>query len=249
MRLAFGLLATLFVLFVVPALAALAWWSAVDRPSSWSGADWSSSGVLPPPRRGGEAVVYVMAARTGGLKGALAVHSWIVTKRQSEGAYTRYDKVAWGSPVRRNIRPADGRWYSNEPWIVRAVRGDAAENAIPRIEQAVARYPHAGNGGYRVWPGPNSNSFVAHVLNAVPELDARLPSNATGRDFHPGWASAGWSGTTFYATLGGYAGFAFRPAALELHFLGLVAGLDLPAATVDIPAFGSWSWRVDRAAR
>ena len=36
---------------------------------------------------------------------------------------------------------------------------------------------------YRIWPGPNSNSFVAHVLREVPELGTTLPPNATGRDF------------------------------------------------------------------
>ena len=56
-----------------------------------------------------------MAARTGGLKGAFSVHTWIVIKKAGAKAYERYDKVGWGMPIRRNAYPADGRWYSNVP--------------------------------------------------------------------------------------------------------------------------------------
>jgi hypothetical protein len=244
MRFLRRLLAAFLVIFILPTLAAIGWWSVVDRPGSWRNADWSSAGVLPRAEADAEAAVYVMAARTGGLKGALAVHSWLVTKAAGSSDYVRYDKVSWGSHIRRNIRPADGRWYSNEPWIVHAVHGAEAERAIPRIEAAVAAYPYSGVGGYRVWPGPNSNSFVAHVLREVPELGARLPGNATGRDYAPGIFAAGLTPSgDVYATLGGYAGFSAGPASgLELQFLGVVAGLDFAQPGIKIPGFGTWSW-------
>ena len=38
-------------------------------------------------------------------------------------------------------------------------------------------------GDYRIWPGPNSNSFTAAILRAVPELGVSLPANAIGRDY------------------------------------------------------------------
>ncbi len=66
-------IALVAVLFVLPALATVAWWTFVDRPASWSAADWSSAGVLPPVDADRDAAVYVLAARTGGLKGALSV--------------------------------------------------------------------------------------------------------------------------------------------------------------------------------
>ena len=177
------LILVVLVCFVVPALASLGVRAAGSQPGSWRTADWSSAGILPAATETREAAVYVMAARTGGLKGGLAVHSWIVTKQAGSTSYTRYDKVGWGNPVRINGYPADGRWYSNEPRILLAVIGERAARLVPKIEAAVASYPHADRGGYSIWPGPNSNSFVAHVLRSVPELGIALPPEAVGRDY------------------------------------------------------------------
>ena len=123
-----------FLCFVTPSLASLGVQAAGSQPGSWHSADWSSSGLLPLAADDGDAAIYVMAARTGGLKGALAVHSWVVTKEAGSERYTRYDKVGWGSPIRVNAYAADGRWYSNTPDILLALHGDEAARLIPRIE-------------------------------------------------------------------------------------------------------------------
>lgn len=233
-------LAFLLIVFILPALANIGWWYVKERPSSWRQADWSSSGLLPEADVDDGAAVYVLAARTGGLKGALAVHSWIVTKKAGASSYDRYDKVGWGAPIRRNSYPADGRWYSNDPFTVRVVKGKEAERLIPEVEAAIANYPYSHNGDYRIWPGPNSNSFVAHVVRTVPEL-GDMPPNATGRDFWPGVVSAGWSPVTgdLHATIYGLAGFtAGLTSGLELHFMGLVAGVDIMRPALKIPAWG-----------
>jgi len=243
MRLMKFLVLFVLLVFVTPALATAGWWMLKERPGSWNSADWSSSHLLKVAAEDPDPVVYVMAARTGGLKGAFSVHSWIVLKRAKAATYDRYDKVGWGSPIRRNSRPADGRWYSNEPYIVHELRGQAAERAIPRVEAAIASYPFANHGDYHVWPGPNSNSFVAHVVRSVPELGT-MPPNATGRDFAAGLGSVGWSSETwdFHATLHGLAGVSIGyTSGIELHFMGLVAGLDLARPALKIPAYGRWS--------
>lgn len=229
------------VVFLLPALATAAWWSVQERPGSWRTADWSSSGVLPPAAANPDAAIYVMAARTGGLKGAFSVHSWIVVKRAGADRYERYDKVGWGSPIRRDGYPADANWYSNRPQIVHAVLGTKAETLIPSVDAAISGYPYAARGGYRIWPGPNSNSFVAHVLAAVPAIGGPLPPNATGRDFAPGLASVRLTAdaSDLHVTLGGYAGFAVgRHSGLEIHFMGLVAGLDFLRPAIKVPALG-----------
>ena len=229
------------IIFILPALATLGWWSLVDRPSSYRSADWSSAGILPPAHTTPEAAVYLFAARTGGLKGAFSVHSWIVLKRAGAANYERYDKVGWGSPVRHNAYVADSRWYSNTPEIIHAVRGAAAEALIPQFEAAIAAYPFSKRGGYRIWPGPNSNSFVAHLLRAVPAFGGRMPPNATGRDYAPGVASLDWSpeGLDLHFTLGGFVGFAAGwSSGLEIHLAGLVAGIDLARPALKIPALG-----------
>ena len=240
MRLVKAFVLFIGAVFIAPALGTLAWWQLQDRPASWRAADWSASGVLRRAESDQDAAIYVMAARTGGLKGAFSVHSWLVFKQAGPTQYVRYDKVGWGMPVRRNAYAADGRWYSNIPVVVHEVRGSRAQALIPRIEEAITRYPHGANGGYRLWPGPNSNSFVAHVLRSVPELGASMPPNAIGRDYAPGPASLTWlPGGGVHATLGGLVGFAAgRGPGVELHFLGLVAGIDLVRPALKIPALG-----------
>ena len=131
------------VLFLLPSMASAAWWAVQERPQGWRSASWRSSGLLPatPPRN--EASILVLAARTGGMKGALALHSWIVIKKPGAETYDRYDKVGWGTPVRRNAYDADGLWYSNRPFVVGSVTGEEARRLIPEVEAAIAAYPHS----------------------------------------------------------------------------------------------------------
>ena len=47
------------------------------------------------------------------------------------------------------------------------LRGEKAEAAIPKIRQAAADYPYRDSsraGDSRMWPGPNSNTFVSFIL-------------------------------------------------------------------------------------
>lgn len=222
-------------------MASAAWWAVQERPQGWRAASWRSSGLLPgkPPRD--EASIMVLAARTGGMKGALALHSWIVIKKPGMDNYERYDKVGWGNPVRRNAYDADGLWYSNRPFVVGSVTGEEARRLIPQVEAAIAAYPHSRPGGYTIWPGPNSNSFVAHVLAAVPALGFDLPPNAVGRDYRPGVFALDIApdGRDLHFTFGGYAGFAAGlRSGLELHFMGLVAGVDIARPALKLPGFG-----------
>ncbi len=240
LRLARRLLLFILIVFILPSAASAMWWALVERPTSWREANWGTSGILPAPKTD-EAAIYVMAARTGGMKGAISVHTWLVLKKPGEDAYERYDKVGWGRPVRHNAYSADGYWYSNQPWIAHAIYGDRAKSLLPKIEAAIVSYPHADNGGYVVWPGPNSNSFVAHVLDTVPELGARAPSNATGRDFAPSYVSLRLSPDwrDVHLTFGGYVGFAVGlRSGLEVHFMGLAAGLDVMRPGIKIPSIG-----------
>lgn len=228
-------------LFLVPAGLSTTLWAFADRPASWSQADWSSAGTLPPPAAEPQAVIHIMSARTGGLKGALSSHSWIVLKRAGAVSYDRYDKVGWGSPVRRNAYSADARWYSNPPQIVRTIRGDKAERLIPRIEDVIARYPYRHRGGYRIWPGPNSNSFIAHILREVPELDAVLPPHAVGRDFlgEDRYWFASRKGDEYRLGWNGLIGIsAGRLSGIEVNILGLVAGVDIRDPALKLPGFG-----------
>lgn len=228
-------------IYLVPALASAGYWYLLDRPGSWREANWSSAGILPHPDDEPRATIHVFSAATGGMKGAFASHAWIVTKKAGAERYDRYDKVGWGSPIRKNGYPADAYWYSNRPRAVVSLAGEEAAGLIAKVEAAIASYPYAQAGGYRMWPGPNSNTFVAHVLRNVPELGAVLPPDAVGRDFLPfgTFVDIAPDGRDVHASLFGLIGFsAGLRSGLEVHLAGLVAGIDIMRPGVKIPALG-----------
>jgi hypothetical protein len=230
----------LIALFLLPVAARATVFALSEHPRSFRDADWSSIGSLPPAADYPQARVLVLSGRTGGWKGVLAVHSWIVIKRENARAWTRFDVVGWGNPVRINGWAPDGRWFGDRPRVVADVQGAEAERLIPKIEAAVKDYRFANAGDYHVWPGPNSNTFTATVMRAVPELATALPSNAIGRDFRTvPYFGATDSGTGFEVNLFGLLGFKIGwVEGVEVNFLGLVAGVDLRHPALKLPGYG-----------
>ena len=228
-------------IFLIPLLTHAVWWQMKPHPASWSEASWSSSGVLPAASADSDAVVHVLAGRTGRWKGIFAHHSWLVVKPRGANRYTRYDVVGWGKALRTDNYAADGRWYGNVPRILVTLRGEEAEVAIPAIRRAVEAYPHGGHGSYVVWPGPNSNTFVASVARAVPALAPALLPTAIGKDYE-GWrpyVGQTPSGTGVQVSLGGVLGLAVGwIEGLEINMLGLVAGIDVRRPALKLPGWG-----------
>jgi hypothetical protein len=212
-----------------------------DRSLDWQTADRSSAGLLPSPAQHPDALVRIYAARTVRWRGIFAVHSWIVIKQANAGSYTRYDYTAWGEPIRINGFAPDGRWFGGVPETIAAADGEAASGMIPKIRAAVEGYEWRSYGDYRAWPGPNSNTFVAAVLAAVPELQAALPPTAIGKDFPYDGDAFGWtpSGTGVRVSLGGYLGLTVGwVEGIEINLLGAVFGIDLRRPAVKLPALG-----------
>jgi hypothetical protein len=212
-----------------------------DRSVDWQIADRSSAGLLPPPQSNPDALVRIYAARTVRWRGIFAVHTWIVIKERNAPRYTRYDYTAWGEPIRVNGFAADGRWFGGTPETIAAADGDAAAAMIPRIQSAVENYQHRSYGDYRAWPGPNSNTFVAAVASAVPEMRVALPPTAIGKDFPYGGEIFGMtpSGTGIRATLGGYLGLTVGWVdGVELNLLGAVFGIDIRRPALKLPGIG-----------
>ena len=227
-------------IFVLPLLLQAAFYAANGSARGWRNADWSSTGTLPAAARHPDARVIVYSGRTGRWKGVLSVHTWLVLKRAGAPNWTRYDVVGWGTPLRTNGWAPDGRWFGNRPTVVVDLRGKEAEAVLPRVEEAVGRYEYRYAGSYRMWPGPNSNSFVAAVLRAVPELRVALPPNAIGRDFRPHpYFGLTDTRTGVEANLWGVLGAKFGVVeGIEINLLGLVAGLDIRKPAVKLPGFG-----------
>lgn len=249
-------LATIFIWFLLLAVVApvvtgaVAGWAG-GWPDSWRSADWSSTGTLPAAASDRKAMVAVYAARSGRWKGVLAVHHWIVVKPENSQSYARYEVVGWGSPVRRDHRAPDARWYGNDPRLIHEVRGPKAALLIGRIEAAIADYPWSAGGTYRVWPGPNSNSFVAYVLRSVPGFGAEMDPTGIGKDYMgPGLQFGPTpSGTGWQVSAWGVLGAALtRAEGLELHFLGATIGIDPLDLAIKLPGPGAISARQMRPA-
>src|SRR5262245_58853018 len=198
------ILISFLALFAAPIALSATLYAFSERAENWMIADRSSAGLLPQAAAKPEAAVRIFAARTVRWRGIFAVHSWIVFKEKDAVNYTRYDYTAWGSPIRVNGFAADGRWFGEVPETVFATDGADAERLIPKIKAAIAAFEYRNYGDYRAWPGPNSNTFVAAVIDAVPEMRTALPPTAVGKDFpyDRNWLSQTASGTGFRATLG-----------------------------------------------
>jgi hypothetical protein len=227
--------------FLLPLAISAAIWFAGDRGAGWQTADRSSTGLLPPARSNPAAVVRVYAAPTVRWRGIFASHCWLVLKAEGAAGYTRYDYTAWGAPIRVNGFAPDGRWFGRAPVEVFAADGAEAAAMIPAMQAAIEGYAFRNQGDYRAWPGPNSNTFVAAVLDAVPGLTAALPPTALGKDFpHDGrWLRPTPSGTGLRLTVGGYAGLTLAwVEGIEVSFLGAVAGLDLRRPGIKLPGLG-----------
>lgn len=225
------------------ALAALAGCT-MPAHGDWRLARRDASGQAPDPASTVEPVIQVYAARTVGWRGALAVHSWIVVKHRDAAAYTRYEVIGWGvdrgiPAVRINRMGPDNHWFGSRPQLLADVRGDGVDGLIGRVEAAIAAYPYPAS--YRTWPGPNSNTFVAYVLRAVPELRVDLPPTAIGKDFLPGGAVLARSpaGRGVQLSLLGLAGVLVGwDEGVEVNVLGLTFGLDLKEPALKVPVAG-----------
>jgi len=217
----------------------------VAMSGDWRTASHRSTGIAPDPATHPDAVVQVYASRTFGWRGAFSDHTWLAAKPAGADRYTRYEVIGWygggGRPVVAigSERAPDAEWYGAAPRLIRDLRGTEAEAVMARLPQAVAAYPYPTT--YRVWPGPNSNTFVAHLGRAIPELRLAMPSTAIGKDYVPFPEIVGSSPShtgiqlSVYGLVGIMAGL---DEGLELNVLGLVAGVDFLHPALKLPGIG-----------
>ncbi len=217
----------------------------LDLDTHWSAASRASSEQAPVPADEPAALIQVYGARAHNWRGAFGIHTWIATKRRYARQYTVYQVVGWnvyrGRPavsVRRG-GPPDRLWFNARPKIMLERRGPQAEALIDRIEQAVAAYPYLNQ--YRVWPGPNSNTFTAFVARRVPELGLDLPPTAIGKDYLTDGQVVDRvpSGTGWQLSLRGLLGIGLAwEEGIEVNVLGLSAGVDLNDLALRLPGIG-----------
>ena len=246
----------IFSLFVLPMLLSYGFYSINQAHGQSGGLQWwqarnDATGLAPDPVETREAVVQVYAARAFSWRGAFGVHTWFAVKPSNARSFTRYEVFGWG--VRRG-RPAllvrsdaapDGYWFGSYPEILVDMRGGADIDAIiDKIDQAARAYPHMHE--YRLWPGPNSNTFTAFVGRQVPELRLDLPPTAIGKDYIAGGGVVAQSpsGTGAQFSLFGLAGVLVGlEEGIELNLLGLTVGLDILRPAIKLPGVGRIGFR------
>jgi hypothetical protein len=135
-------------------------------------------------------------------------------------------------------RHPDARWFGSLPELIAVKRGTGVDALIERIDKAAAGYPYAHR--YAAWPGPNSNTFTAWVLRAVPELRADLPPTAIGKDYlGESIVSSAPSGSGHQFSLLGLLGIAASGVeGLEVNLLGLTFGINPFDLSVKFPLLG-----------
>jgi hypothetical protein len=127
-----------------------------------------------------------------------AVHVWFVVSR--DGVESRWDVwssqnrggLSWGHvhrdlyPPRLGTRvfpgrtPAVNAWRfaSQEVCNISGGEGSAAEKLAHFIEASSPIYPNKNL--YKIFPGPNSNSYVGWVLRECPSPGMKIPWRAFG---------------------------------------------------------------------
>jgi len=212
----------------------------------WWQARTDSTAMAPDPRTTPEAIVQVYAARAFSWRGALGVHTWVAVKPSNAASYTRYEVFGWGVRrgrpavlIRTNIAP-DGYWFGSHPEVQVDLRGGAEIDAlIDRIDRAARAYPHMHE--YRLWPGPNSNTFTAYIGRQVPELRLDLPPTAIGKDYISNGSilALSPSGTGAQVSLFGLAGLLVGlEEGIEVNLLGLTVGVDILRPALKLPGLG-----------
>lgn len=239
---------TLWILlgvYVAPALIAVGIRAFGERPH-WGEASHEATGQAPVAAETLEGIVQVYAARTWGIRGAVAVHTWISAKRSGAENYIRYEIVGWrlrrtGTALVREAGRPDAMWFSNYPTLLVDLRGNGVDAVIDKIEAAVRDYPYDRT--YHTWPGPNSNTFTAFVGRRVPELRLNLPPTAVGKDYlaNGSFIARAPSGTGVQFSIRGVVSLtvALREG-IEVNLFGSAAGVGFYPPAIRLPGLGNW---------
>ncbi|MBI2360398.1 MAG: DUF3750 domain-containing protein [Deltaproteobacteria bacterium] len=237
---------TALVLFALPLSMIVS--GTIQFGRDWRTADRASAGIAPDPAETPEAVVQVYSARAINWRGLFGVHTWIATKPEGASHYTVHQVIGWR--IYRNLSAVvsapgipDGYWFGNPPAIIAELRGAEASRAIEQITDSVSQYPYPYH--YRLWPGPNSNTFTAFVARHVPELKVHMPVTAIGKDFPTDGIliDRAPSGTGFQVSLFGLLGvLVARQEGVEVNVLGLSFGIDVVRPALKLPFVGRLGW-------
>lgn len=165
-----------------------------------------------------------------------AEHLWVDVRVAGQWHRVEWNghlEEVWVEPFEAGHALQDQRWEMGvavHSWY----RGAVARQLGRTILKRARDFPWAGE--YRIWPGPNSNSFVDWLSQEVPGFATQLPPNALGKDYTP-WFSAGISrsrsgvhlDTLLFGTQLGL------KEGVEAHVLGFTLGVGLWPPQLKLP--------------
>lgn len=152
----------------------------------WRTASRESANLAPDPSTTQEAVLQVYGADAWSWRGWFAIHTWVAAKRSGENFYRIYDVIGWRANRNQSVMNIyqdlpDRFWFGAKPKIFADLRGEGVDELIDKVTAAAHSYPWQNT--YKVFPGPNSNTFVAWIGQEVPELALDLPFTAIGKGY------------------------------------------------------------------
>lgn len=234
------MLSVIFLLFVLTITLMI---FVPAKNSNWATASRQSANLVPLAQDDPEAKVQIYSARAFAWRGRFSLHTWIAVKEKNAASYKVYHAALWNrnrglGVVSQDEDLPDRYWYGAKPTIIFSASGEAAEKMIPQVYAAVKSYPYQDL--YRVYPGPNSNTFVAYVIRKVDGINLILPTNAIGKD---------WLGDEFFVISEGgrriqfslYGVFGFiidLREGFEINILGLSFGVDFLRPALKLPIIG-----------
>ncbi|MCD5390057.1 MAG: DUF3750 domain-containing protein [Candidatus Pacebacteria bacterium] len=128
---------------------------------------------------------------------SFAVHPWVVFIKNNkvtrlEVLAIKNEKYQFYGYIHKNLynNPTKGlrKLFKKNEFLKSTLLGSisgnknsTAKHLIDFIEEMTPFYPHQEN--YVLYPGPNSNTYIAWILQKFPELKIKLPWNAFGKNF------------------------------------------------------------------
>ena len=197
--------------------------------------------------------VQLRAAPLPGLLKYISVHLyWVVSKGQD--SWHRWEVWQWRNAFRQPQTPmqvAYGHVHRNlmaplqgigggPSYALQTWQGETAEKILAALERHSETY--ISRDVYWLWPGPNSNTYVARIL-AYAGVRVSLPGTAIGKDwdgiFKIQLARSPFLLQLYTPILGAKVSLTRD---LELNFLGSTLGFDLQRQELKHP-FGKGIWK------
>lgn len=185
----------------------------------------------PPPND--ETTVALLTGGLGHPMNDIARHPWFAVRTKGEAEWWVYEV---GGGIRLEADPfRHHRGIYNTPMVHKVWRGEEAARGAACIARVAPEVKQQIDTNYRLYPGPNSNTFGDAILRRC-KLSAGLPSTSIGKDWR------GLFGITLTTERTGVQvetpllGFKLGlKEGIELHVLGLSLGIDLWPPAIILP--------------